>query len=772
MRQLSAIMFTDIAGYTAMMQRDEQAAMRVRSLHRSIFEAEHAAFEGNIVQYYGDGTLSIFKSVIHAVECALKMQEQFISSNPEIPVKIAIHLGDIYYDETEVYGNGVNVTARIESISKPGSIFISKKVQDELRSHPHIKTSLLGHFEFKNVSGDMAVYNVEADFLKNIDSDEISENRSRPIKSIAVLPFVNMSTDPDTEYFCDGITEEIINALTRVQDLKVSSRTSSFFFKNAKLKLTDIGQKLNVTTILEGSVRLHKDNIRITAQLIDVRDDFHFWSENFDRKLDNIFEIQDEVSIKIAEKLREHLGPMRIESSLVSDPNVPLSSYKKYLKSRYYILTMRETDIDLAIHILNELIEEEPEYTYAYLGLHMAYTLKGTLGLMPSYEAFQKAVPYLQSAIALDENMAECQLQLAWMSFLQDFDLDATYAHLSKVKENKPIVDYYQTMASVIITESRFKAAHRYIDIALQLDPFSDISHHLKGFIFYCQKKYEKALEWFDKAIQLKSSDLSYMEYAECLVQLNQADRIHSLLLDKDGSMDPLLKIGIHKMAMASQSKQSKNSIETTDLEKSLGTEKVDRALHFLILIHAISGDAEKVLAYIKEASKLRLPMLVYLQCDPILEPYLEHEGINEVLTSVLKSTQKKHYESRKYKNPALHSDKLNALRPVLKELMKEKKLYLDPELSLNSLAETMEINANEMSQLLNEGFDRNFSEFVNAYRAEAFKEAVQDDKNKHLTLLAIAYSCGFNSKTVFNTYFKKHTGMTPGQYLKQTSTN
>lgn len=270
-RRLSAIMFTDIVGYSAIMQQNEDAAAGLRAQHRQEFEKFHEEFHGEILQYYGDGTLSVFQSGVHAVECAIAIQTA-LRKGKEVPLRIGLHMGDVVHDGTEIYGNGVNVASRIESIGTAGTILLSAKLNDELRNHEGISTVSLGNFEFKNIEHPIEVFSVTNQGIKVPDSD-LKRKLKTDAKSIAVLPFVNMSSNEETEYFSDGMTEEIINALCKVEKLKVTSRTSSFFFKNKKIPLSEIGKELNVATILEGSIRLSGNMMRIgtLTELFDKR---------------------------------------------------------------------------------------------------------------------------------------------------------------------------------------------------------------------------------------------------------------------------------------------------------------------------------------------------------------------------------------------------------------------------------------------------------------------------------------------------------------------
>jgi TolB-like protein/class 3 adenylate cyclase/Tfp pilus assembly protein PilF len=544
-RKLAAIMFTDIVGYTALMQGDEKTAVNVRIRHREVFERLHETFQGVIIQYYGDGSLSIFDSAVQAVQCAISIQRQLREGDVKVPVRIGLHIGDIVYDKTEIYGDGVNVTSRIESMGIAGTILLSGKLNDELKNQKEIATRSLGIFKFKNVKDPVEVYAVANAGIPVPEKSELKGKEYTNSKSIAVLPFVNRSANKENEYFSDGMTEEIINALTKIKELKVISRNSSFYFKGKNIPTAEIGRQLKVSTLLEGSVRLAGNRMRITAQLIDVSNDFHFWSENFDRSVNDIFAVQDEISLLIADRLREHVGHFEFEDHLVDSPEIAVETYKRYLKSRYLILKMSKPEIQKGLSILDEIITEEPGFALAHLGVHLGYTLLGTLGFIPATEAFEKGKPHLDKAIELDEDLPECQLHLSWISFLQDWDPEGAYRHLNKALEIRPSVDFYQSMSSVLVAEGKFNAGMNYIETALQLDPFSDINYHLKGYILYTQENYEAAIEQFKKGIQLKpGSQVSLLELGQSLLMLGHEEEALKYFEDLPETTDELLRLG------------------------------------------------------------------------------------------------------------------------------------------------------------------------------------------------------------------------------------
>lgn len=766
-RRLAAIMFTDIVGYTAMMQQDEQAAVKARARHREVFEKQHELHQGEIIQYYGDGTLSVFQSVVEAVACAIDIQH-FLQKGDAVPLRIGLHMGDIVFNGTEVYGDGVNFASRIESMSIAGAILLSGKLNEELKNHQDISTISLGYFELKNITNPVEIFAVSNEGLKIPDRSQLQGKQ--PSKTIAVLPFVNMSTDEENEYFSDGMTEEIINALAKIKELKVTSRTSSFFFKNKNIPISKIGQELNVSTILEGSIRLAGNKVRITAQLIDVADDFHFWSETFDRSMDDIFAVQDEISLLIADKLREHIGHFEIGDHLVDAPNVPVEIYKLYLKGKYHLLKMDKANLEKGISILASVIAAQPNFVLAYLGVHQGYAILGTTGLVPADEVFAKGQPFLDKAIELDENLPECQINLAWISLLQKWDLAATYRHLNKSQEIRHTADYYPTMATVLSAEGKLKAALNYIETAIQLDPFSAINYHLKGFIFYFQENYEKAILCFEKSFSLKPDYiLSGIYWGGALLLMGRKAEGMAFFqhLPEDESGD-LLKLAGITLADAALGNIAKTKEGIAKLEAALETDSMGSAINFLILCQTMIGNQEAALQLLEQGIANRLPMMIFLYPEPILKPLRSIPRFQELMRQIFGEKTTFDIPQGKYKKSLFDKELAKQYQEQLETLMLAEKPYLDPNLTLRSLAQMLDIPPNHLSQLLNEGFDKNFAEFVNAYRVATFKSKAADPAQQHLTILALAYDSGFNSKTVFNSFFKKETGMTPKQFLNQ----
>ena len=577
-----------------------------------------------------------------------------------------------------------------------------------------------------------------------------------------------MSTTIENEYFCDGLTEEIINALAKIKQLSVTSRTSSFYFKNKSVTVKEIREKLKVSTFIEGSVRTSKNNMRITVQMIDTVDDFHFWSETFDRNPENIFEIQDEISLFIAEKLREHIGHLEIEDKLVASSDVPIAIYRAYLKGRYYIMKLDYKNSIKGINILKEVIHKSPNFSSPYLDINLAYMNMGTMGLLPAFEAYEKAQPYLLKALELDPNSSRSQLNLAWIECWQNWDLKKAYEHAHKALEIQKADDIYLTISNFLTVEGKLDAALNYLDKALQLDPYSAINHHYKGFLYYLKEEYETAIPYLKKALELDPKlPFPPIYIGISLLMSGKPNEALAYFDSLEGvSVKDLTKLGGETMCYAYLKEKQKCDDGLKELETYLTTPLVDKAFTFSILVHALLGNHEKVVDLVTQAYENRLPLILLLNPSPILKHVKNHKRFKEIMLKAIPDNLN-YKRKKKYKQALLDTKEIKKYSKELEQIMLDYKLYLNPDLSLKDLASYLELPANYVSQLLNLGFQKNFSEYVNTYRINEFKHRMLQEENKGLTIMAVAYDSGFNSKTVFNTFFKKIEGTTPKSFLK-----
>lgn len=296
-------------------------------------------------------------------------------------------------------------------------------------------------------------------------------------KSIAVLPFVNMSADQDNEYFSDGITEEIINALAHIPELKVTSRTSSFFFKNKNIPIQEIGSQLNVSLLLEGSVRLAGNMMRITAQLIHAKDDFHFWSETWDRSTDNIFQVQDEVSLSIAEKAREFLGHFEISDHLTDDHTTNFTSYEWHLKGLFHFRKWNPTDVKTSADCFRKALELDPNHAQAMLGLADALGFLATTKAIDQMEGWTETGQLIHQALQINENLPEAHYQLSNLIFFTQGDYDGSLnAALRSFELNPNYIEANRQLCFLYTISGEYKEARRYQERMMSLDPLAQES--------------------------------------------------------------------------------------------------------------------------------------------------------------------------------------------------------------------------------------------------------------------------------------------------------
>jgi adenylate cyclase len=479
-RQLTAIMFTDIVGYTVLMQQDEHQARLSRDLLRRVLEREIAARGGKILQIYGDGSLSIFRSAIDAVRCAIEIQEALREGVQTVPLRIGIHTGDIVHDEDGVFGDGVNVAARIQALSVPGGVLISGKVYDEVKNHADIQTKNLGAFSLKHVKHPMKVFAVTNDGLAVPSESQVASGRTAQAKSVAVLPFVNMSNEPENEFFSDGVTEEIINALTRVNGLKVTARTSSFTFKNQTLDVRTIAERLGVTHILEGSVRRARDRVRVTAQLVCASDGYHLFSETYDRQLEDIFAVQDEIAQTIVERLARHLGPVQTSEGttrkvVTSHPH-DTEAYAEYLRGRFEWARFTPDGAKRSIRHYERSIEMDPSCALPHTGLATSYVFLGAIGYLPASETFPPAEAAALKALELEPDMGQSHVALGAVRLFFHWDFDGAYHSLQKALSLTPgSAEAHHVYGLYLEATSEWEEAVDEMRAAVQLDPLSAV---------------------------------------------------------------------------------------------------------------------------------------------------------------------------------------------------------------------------------------------------------------------------------------------------------
>jgi adenylate cyclase len=504
-RKLAAIMFTDIVGYTAMMSKDEKKARQGLEKHRRILKSLVEQFNGEWLQAVGDSTLSSFASAVNAVACALEIQHLLIREL-ELKLRIGIHLGDVVFEKSEVYGDGVNVASRLEPLAAPGGICISERVYNEIQNKPEMKAVFLGEKILKNVDLPMRIYALTGKGLPVISAKEILAEKTsglKPLPSIAVMPFTDMSPGKEEEYFCDGMAEEIINSLTQVESLHVVARTSSFAFKDRREDIREIGRKLNVGKLLEGSVRKSGNRLRITVQLINVEDGYHLWSERYDREMEDVFAIQDEISLAIVEKLKVNLLNKE-KVSVAKRHTEDLDAYKLYLMGRHYWEKRSEKGLKKGLEYFRQAIDKDPSYALGYVGVADSYSALSFWGFLSPKDAFPKAKAAAKKALEINDKLAEAHASLAFVRFFYDWDWPAAECGFKQALELNPnSATARQYYAEYLLKMGRVNEALAQLQQAQEIDPLSLIIYFVFAKTYLDLGRYDEALEQSKKAIEI-----------------------------------------------------------------------------------------------------------------------------------------------------------------------------------------------------------------------------------------------------------------------------
>ena len=635
MRQLSAIMFTDMVGFTALMQDDEHRAKSIRDRHRDTLRQSIEKHGGEIIQFYGDGTLSIFGSAINAVSSAVAAQ-QALQQEPSIPVRIGLHIGDINRDEDGVYGDGVNVAARIEGLSVPGAVMISGKVFDEIKNHPELPATALGEFDLKNVRRPVRVFAITAPGLVVPDPESMAPQTGPPEKTIAVLPFVNMSADKENEFFSDGISEELINALTRVEGLQVTARTSSFAFKGKNKDVREIGKKLGVSAVLEGSVRKAGDRVRITAQLVDTSDGYHIFSKVYDRVLEDIFETQDEISLEIVNELRATLPENGEKPSLVRQVTEHSGAYDAYLKGIYCWNQWTPDAARQAVDHFQRAVDLDPEFAQAWGAMARCHAYLAAIGRATRCEdAYGCAHTAAERAIELNPEIEDSHLALALVRLFNDWDRPAAEASFLRAMEINPdSVDVLHGYSLYLQADERAEEAVAGLERATTLDPLNLPVRDYLGKAHMACGQYDEALTQFDRVLELdpefrsalEGKGWTYLHMGRLDETIDTFERVRDLTPHPKGGITPLA----YALGLAGREAEAE---ELVALIEEREQEEPDVALDMdLAFIFSGLGRTEEALSRLRRAADKRIGALIFLRSWPSWERLRQMSGFEEFL--------------------------------------------------------------------------------------------------------------------------------------------
>ena len=568
-------MATDVVGYSRLMGGDEVGTLTALKQHRAeMIDPCIASHQGRIVKLTGDGMLVEFPSVVSAVDCAVDVQREMrarnaaIAEERRIEFRIGVNLGDVIVDEDDIFGDGVNVASRLEGVAKPGGVAVSSAVRDNIGNKLDLIFEDMGDQDLKNIEFPVRAYNVViVDGPAKAAATPETAEADKP--SIAVLPFNNMSGDPEQEYFSDGITEDIITDLSKVSGLFVIGRNTSFTYKGKAVDIPEVAAKLGVMFILEGSVRKAGQRVRVTGQLIDGTSGGHIWADRFDRDLTDIFAIQDEITQTIVEQLKIKLLPKE-KKAITTAPTVNVEAYTYYLKGRQFFHNTTKVMLTLARQMFAKAVELDPSYARAYAGIATCDArLEGNYNIpMPVGDILATAA----KAIALDPNLPEAhaargmayfnagQTKEAVVAFEKalaldpnNFDANLAYARFSVIEgeleravmlfkralESQP--DDCQApllLDSVLRKLGRIDEAIKYSWIGIKRAEESIRAHpensrpaQLGSATLAALGEKDRAMDWLSRAMAIDPNDANCIYNAACTyAQMGEAERAVELL--------------------------------------------------------------------------------------------------------------------------------------------------------------------------------------------------------------------------------------------------
>ena len=707
-RRLAAIMFTDIVGYTAQMGSDEDKAFDMLKRNHAIHESLIQKHNGTLIKEVGDGTLASFSLGSDAVRCAIDIQKEAKSQN--IPLKIGIHEGEMVMAGEDVLGDGVNIASRLQEISADGSITISGRVYEDVKNKARIKTKFIGDKRLKNVSDPVKVYKVfwEEEKGKPTEGEEVkskikalyyiiagiivvlggviiwqllaTKETSPPIqdvvdKSIAVLPFRNESSDPENEFFCNAMMEEILTHLQKIADLKVKSRTAVEKYRGTAINIKTIEDELGVSYFLEGSVQKVGNNLRIYAQLIDVKSGDHLWAERYDGAYtDTVFVVQATIANRIASSLNAVITPF-VEDQIDKRPTSDIRAYQKYIKGREILVKSGFglsdiKDLEMAEKLYRESLEIDPEFAWGYSGLAEIYSIKSgpffsekvldsvyyfaekaieydpnlTMGYYwkGSYFErkgdFDKALDSYKMAVTLDPYNYWFNLEICKIYFKSIHDYRTGALYLKKTEEliierDANSESNYRWLGDIYLDIEDFKKAEKYYHKALEIEPTCHSIGHLNR-ILEVKGEWDKAIDFLDSMIIVIPA-CQYINHCRFYLYLDkkefsQAEKYFNLWIEGGNRFPYFSGDSIAYAYLIKGLGREQEAITILHNSRNSFKSQLNKNANFstysnLARIHAIMGENDEALKYLSEAAKYMFEFgswgwYDYIEIDPTFE--------------------------------------------------------------------------------------------------------------------------------------------------------
>jgi adenylate cyclase len=542
-RKLAAIFAADIVGYSRLMGADEEGThAAVTELRRELIARQIAEHHGRIVKLTGDGFLAEFASVVDAVRCAVELQRRMAERNAGAPTdrriefRVGINIGDIIVEAEDIYGDGVNIAARLEALAEPGGICVSRVVRDQVRDRLEIVFDDMGEQQVKNIARPVRVYRVRGDTAP-VEAASVLAQPALPLPdkpSIAVLPFQNMSGDPEQEYFADGMVEEIITALSRIRWLFVIARNSSFSYKGQSPDVKRVGRELGVRYVLEGSVRKAGGRVRITAQLIDAQSGAHLWADRFDGSLEDIFELQDQVADSVAGVIEPTLQAAEIRRS-ADRPTSDVTAYDLYLRALALAFSWERNAIFRALELLEQAIARDRRYGTALIQASSLHQQIHVSGWSESPEANrQTSMERARQALQMAEDDPNVLCQAAYVLAYFGEEIDVTIALLDRgLKLNPSFARGWQWSGWLRAWAGEPELAIEHFQTSLRLNPREHQANPFMGIgvAHFFARRLDAARAALLRSLQEKPNWVpTYRFLASCCAQMGRLDEAREMV--------------------------------------------------------------------------------------------------------------------------------------------------------------------------------------------------------------------------------------------------
>jgi len=640
-RRLAAIMFTDMVGYTALGQRNEELSLALAEEQKKLVRPIFSRHNGREIKTMGDAFLIEFPSALDAVRSAYDIQrgvrEYNISQPAEqrIHLRIGVHLGDVVESGGDISGDAVNVASRIEPLAEDGGVCLTRQVYDQAKGKLEIPFVSLGAKSLKNVKETVEVYRMAMPW-------ETGTKRETELdtKRVAVLPLRNMSPDPNDEYFADGMTEELITALSSVTELTVIARTSVMQYKGSSKRIVDIGRELNAGTMIEGSVRKAANKVRITVQLIDARNEGHLWAQNYDKTLEDVFAIQSEVAQKVAESLKVRLletDRKKIEKGFTRNAE----AHTLYLKGVFYWNKRTPEALQKAVELYEQAIRLDPTFALGYAGIALAYGVTAANYSGDPLTYYPKAKEYALKALSLDDDLPEAHAVLATVIEGYERDLVGAEAEFKRAIELNPSYpSAHQWYSHILQWEKRSSEAWEQLRKALDLNPLSLIVLINMADYHWFMRDYDKAIEYAKKAIEL---DPAFVFNYDALIRgyvgksmfneaLQASDAYSKVARPVEGQLWRAYVLA--SMGKAEECHQLLDNLDAQYKEKSVSP-------YGLAIVHFRLGEADRGFEWLQTAYDSYDRYLFVIAVTPDLDGYredpryfalLERTGLSKLL--------------------------------------------------------------------------------------------------------------------------------------------